>query len=166
MDYLTTDEYLQRYGARETVLLTNETALAQGQQAEVDTAKVQSVIDDATAVVDAYIGVRYVLPIPSVPLVVKGWVRILARELLMGRKATPEAVDQANTVRAQLKDLSTGKMSLPLPEGSPAPESAAGGTATTSGDGSCPTITRGLMAEYMGDVGGYGCQGGAWRQGR
>lgn len=143
MAYASTDEYIARFGNRETVRLTSEAAATPGVPPTVDTGKVQAALDDASEIVTSYIGKRYVTPIYSPPNVMKAWTFDLARERLhVDAGQTVKAVDDAgNRARAQLKDVAAGNMSLPLPEGAEPLESA-GGLAMSSMDRPSPVFTR------------------------
>ncbi len=164
MPYLTVEQYIARFGERETILLTSETPGA----ATYESAKVEAAIDDADDVVEAYIGARYVVPIAGdPPSVVRGWTAALAREALyvnVGKvsDAVKEAADRA---RAQLRDVQAGKMSLPIAEGgSPLTPSNSSGMATSSNDRDAPVFSgTGSLDGYMTPFsGGYSP---CWRRG-
>lgn len=164
--YLSNAEYIARFGDRETVLLTNDTALAQ-EAPTYDSAKVDAAISDATEVVEGYIGRRYVVPVESPPAIVKGWVAALAREALhvnVGRvnDAVQTAADRA---RAQLKDVVKGDLTLPIAEGSPALEYTGAGIATSSLDRPCPVVTDSRLADFVAPFTGDNT-GANWRGGR
>ncbi|MBA2720084.1 MAG: DUF1320 family protein, partial [Chloroflexi bacterium] len=64
--YLTLEEYVARYGAAETIRLTDEASLR-----VINGPKLEEAIKDQTDIADAYIGNRYDTPLASVPRVVK-----------------------------------------------------------------------------------------------
>lgn len=149
MAYITVAEYVARFGARETTLLTNETPGGATYVSE----KVERAIDDADDIVEAYIGARYVVPVVSPPPVVRGWTAALAREALYTQTGkVPDAVtNAANIARGQLRDVQKGLMSLPIPEGeTPLEGSGSQGTAQSSKDRDAPVFAgTGALAGYM-----------------
>jgi len=164
MPYLTVQEYLRRYGAQETATITNEVRTAAGAVPAIVESKVEEAIQDASDVVDGFVGTRYTLPLPTVPRLVIGWTAVLAREFLFKNKPLPAVTEAADRVRLQLVQLSTRKIDLPVPEGGAAPVEAANGSAQTSGDAPCPTFTGAGMDRYMGAF-GRGCDVPRWRRG-
>jgi len=165
MAYLTVQEYIRRYGVQETAQITNEVRASPGQAPEVDEAKVEEAIADATDIVNGYVGRRYALPLSTVPRIVKSWVGDLARERLFRTRPIAAATDAADRVRDQLKDLSLQRLDLPVPEGATAPIDTSAGTVLTSGDGEPSTFGRGALGRYMGTFGGGYCETAAWKRG-
>jgi len=164
MPYLTVQEYIRRYGAQETAQITNEVRATPGTAPAVVESKVEEAIEDASDVVDGFVGTRYALPLPEVPRLVTGWVAALAREFLFKTKPVPAVTEAADRVRLQLAQLSARKINLPVPEGGEAPTESSGGLAETSGDAPCPTFSSGQLSRYMGTF-GRGCDIPAWRRG-
>ena len=62
MDYATVQDLIARFGERELIQLTDH-----DEQAEVKTAKVDTVLGDAHAYVDGYVGKVYRLPLAGCP---------------------------------------------------------------------------------------------------
>lgn len=164
MPYLTVQEYIRRYGAQETATITNEVRATPGTAPAIVESKVEEAIEDATDVVDGFIGTRYALPLPSLPRLVVGWTAALAREFLFKTKPVPAVTEAADRVRLQLAQLSNRKINLPVPEGGEAPAEGSNGLAQTSGDAACPTFSSGAMGRYMGTF-GRGCDTPNWRRG-
>lgn len=156
IEYITVPEYAGRFGVQECILCTNDTAPGPGDTPTYDSAKIEVAIQDGTEIVEGYIGVRYTVPLASVPRIVKGWVADLAREKLFTFRAPDAVIANANVARSQLKDVSIGKLSLPIEDGTAPPTAADTGTSQTSGDAHRPTITRSRMAAYMDGIGGFG----------
>jgi phage gp36-like protein len=151
MAYLTVDQYLERFGDAETIRVTNTTRPSGSIPApEVDSAKVEDAISDASELVDGYIGKRYAMPLPSTPLMVRGWVAALAREQLHINtgKNTETVQAAADRARSQLVQLSKGDLSLPFPDGAEAPTSSSG-TPISSGDRVLPLVTDCRLAGYL-----------------
>lgn len=90
----------------------------------------ESVIEDAVRqaeeLVDAHLRGRYVLPLETVPTVLRDAVVTLARQWLYGRRpegAFPEAVkDSGKAAIKLLESIRDGKVTLGLPSGQAAPE--------------------------------------------
>lgn len=168
MPYLTIPQYLARYGERETILATNTTPPAPGVAATYDVPVVEAAIEDAGAVVESYVGKRYVTPIADPPRIVLGWVAALAREAIhvnTGR-SNQTIQDAADRVRSQLLQVSRGDLTLPIAEGAdplaPAPSSA--GYAQSSNDRIPDTFSGGQLDGFTSMFGGNGV-GGCWRRG-
>ena len=105
--YLTGEEYVNRFGVEETVRLTD-----QDRKGVVDKARLEAALKDATDTVEAYLGVRYDLPLTPVPPLVKGLVAALAREKLHAQRPTVQVTAEADRARTMLRDLSAGRMTL------------------------------------------------------
>lgn len=127
--YLTAEEYVERFGTAETVRLTDE-----NRTNTVDAAKLEAAIGDATDMADGYIGTLYTTPLLGVPRVVKSIVAALARELLHKTKPTPEVKERADQSRQQLRDIASGRMTLPVEQGEAEPVIGGNRLAVTSGD--------------------------------
>lgn len=72
--YATKQDLIDRYGERELIELTDRVA----GEAIID-AVVDHALADADAMIDAYIGARYVLPLPTTPTVLNGTACDIAR---------------------------------------------------------------------------------------
>lgn len=163
MAYITVAEYISRFGERETILLTNE----QPGSSTFTSRKVEEAIDDADDVVEAYIGTRYVVPVVSPPSVLRGWTAALAREALFVNtgKLSDTVKEAADRARAQLRDVQAGRMSLPIPEGGTALETANNlGLAASSNDREPALFTRSTMDAFTVPFGGG--YNPCWRRGQ
>lgn len=168
MPYLTVAQYLARFGERETILATNTTPSQPGVPATYDVEAVETAIEEGGAVVESYVGKRYVTPIADPPRIVLGWVAALAREAIhvnTGR-SNQTIQDAADRVRAQLLQVSRGDLTLPIDEGADPLTPAAGGSgyAQSSNDRVPDTFSGGRLDGFTSMFGGYGV-GGCWRRG-
>lgn len=146
--YLTADEYVTRYGQQETVRLTDEDG-----RGKVDGARLEEALKDASDEADGYIGTRYSTPLIDTPRVVKSIVGALAREKLHKARPMPEVVAAADRARTQLRDISAGRMTLPVDQGASAPVMGGNLYAVTSGDGS--TTFRDAVSAFSTEPGAY-----------
>jgi len=151
MVYLTSDEYLDRFGDVETIRLTDT-----DKTGTVDTAKVDTAIEDAGQFADSYLAARYTLPIDGdTPEILKGIIAALARERLHKNRAPDAVTAEADRARSQLKDLAAGRATLMLGGSTDAtPEEIATGEAVASGDGLPRVFTPERMADYT-SLAGY-----------
>lgn len=100
--YLSPIEFDLRIEEAERVDLTNDDA------SEYDRAE-----NDAAGEINAYIAVRYPLPLASVPDIVKGWSVNITRFRLWDKRAPDEVRRRYDDTLAQLRDLAAGKLNLP-----------------------------------------------------
>lgn len=162
MAYVTIADYLKRYGERETILITNEDAAAPSPT--YDSAKVQAALDDMTDFADGYIGNSYRTPLVDPPRVVQSIVAALAREALHNTRVPQDVRDDADRARSQLKDISAGRMTLPVADGDVPPEANVIGDPAASNDAPCPTFTNTTLSGYMDPFTG-GSQRACWKGG-
>jgi phage gp36-like protein len=166
MSYLTTAEYLARFGTRETTLLTNEADPVIGVPPTYDSAKVDNAIADASDEVDRYIATRYAVPLASPEPIVRGWVAVIARfNLATASGRMNDAIkDAMDRVTRQLEQLAAGKLNLTAPPGGEAPGEVSAGDAVSSNDAPCPTL--GSLDAFTAPFTpyGYDCVP-AWRRG-
>lgn len=158
MAYLDAQQYVDRFGARETTLFTNyETP--QGQGATYDTAKVEDALEDATDEVDSYVGRRYAVPLSSTPRLVVGWTAAIARFKLatVSTRVNENIKDAADRAYGQLRDLVAGKMNLPIEEGDAQPGEVSAGDPLTSRDREAPTFGCGRLDAFTAPFTGGNC---------
>lgn len=99
--YVTELQFEQRFGATELADL-----LAEGNNyVEAE--------NDAAGLIDGYLASRYVLPLTSVPLMVKGWAADITRFKLWDERAPEEVRKRYEDALAQLKQLAQGIITLP-----------------------------------------------------
>jgi len=166
MPYLSVAEYVVRYGARETGLLSNVDTVPNGAGPGYDNTRVETAIQDAGDEVEAYVGKRYTVPVESPPSLLLGWVAAIARlKLAEGTGRVNDAIKEAaDRVTRQLEQLVSKKLDLPIPEGGTAPVENGTGDIVTSNDRDCPSFTSRTLAGYSDVFTGGHCLP-AWRRG-
>lgn len=108
--YLSAQAFVDRLGLDEAVALTAVEVSAASPR--IDTARLQSALDDAQAEVDGYLAGRYATPLSAVPALVTTIVFDLAVARLW-RAELPEGVkDRRDRAQAQLRDLAKGVLTL------------------------------------------------------
>lgn len=110
--YLSSDEYVERFGREETIRLTDESRLG-----NIDEGKLRTAIVDATELTEGYLRNRYDLPLASVPSNIKGIVAALAREFLHRSRPLEAVTASADRARSLLRDISAGRLVLALETG-------------------------------------------------
>lgn len=100
----------------------------------IDQELILAALTTADDAVDGYIGVKYDLPLTSVPPQVKAWSVSIARYTLH-RNAAPDFVerDYKDTISA-LKDVARGLIALPVVGGGSAPALSGGGVMASHPD--------------------------------
>lgn len=113
MTYASLDDLIDRFGEAELIDLTDRADPPRG---IIDPAVAADALDDADAAIDGYLAVRYALPLPSAPPLVKAIACDIARYRLHSRIA-PTDIVRANYEDAlkRLKDIAAGLIALPLP---------------------------------------------------
>ncbi|MFM2056044.1 MAG: hypothetical protein RLY71_429 [Pseudomonadota bacterium] len=120
MTYATQQDLIDRFGAVELAQLTDEAA---GQA--IDAAKVAQALADADAEIDGYLGVRYALPLATVPALLERLACDIARYYLFDDRANDAVRARYTSAVALLKNLSAGSVTLGLAAALPVPEAAA-----------------------------------------
>lgn len=108
--YLSIADFVARFGFDETVRMTDGEGAGR-----IDRDLLVNALADAQAVADAYLSVRYAVPLASVPPIVAMAVADLARARLYPRGAPEGIADAAKLAEQRLKSIQTGAMSLGLP---------------------------------------------------
>lgn len=150
MPYLTAVQYVARFGARETGLLSYTDAVPTGAQPGYDVARVELAISRAGDEVEAYVSKRYTVPLPSPPSLFLGWVEAIARlKLAEGTGRVSDAIKEAaDKATRQMELLVANKLDLPIPAGAtPLPEVATG-SPMSSNDRALPTFTSRTLGGY------------------
>lgn len=83
--YATLDSLIKRYGREEI------TQLACGEDRELDVAKAEEALFDASDTINSYLGGRYTLPLSQVPAVLERHCCYIARYFLERNRATDQA---------------------------------------------------------------------------
>lgn len=81
---------------------------------EIDTAKIQAALNDATALIDGQLARRYAVPLSVVPDVIRGiCVELAIYELYKRRGKTKTAQPRYDKAMALLGDIASGRLNLP-----------------------------------------------------
>ena len=113
--WLTTHEFIDRFGLDETI-----SATASDAGGALDRAFLVAKLQDAQAEAEANIATKYALPLADVPAILKTVVADLARARLYRRGLPEEVAENAKIQRRILERISTGSLNLPVPAGSTA----------------------------------------------
>ncbi|MFQ1046632.1 DUF1320 family protein [Avibacterium paragallinarum] len=115
--YATLDSLIKRYGREEI------TQLACGEDRELDVAKAEEALFDASDTINSYLGGRYTLPLSQVPAVLERHCCYIARYFLERNRATDQArKDYEDSIRF-LEKVAAGTISLGIAENGEAVES-------------------------------------------
>ncbi|UGA40346.1 DUF1320 domain-containing protein [Chromobacterium haemolyticum] len=136
--YITAPDLEARFGRDFLLNATDPTNTG-----EVNTAKVERAIADATSLINSYLGKRYLLPVPNVPDALQRIAADLVRYFLFD-SPSEDISKRHDAAQRWLRDVSTGVVSLGLPE-SKAPASAVGAVVV---DGPPRLFTRKTMEGY------------------
>ena len=117
MGYAVQADLETRFTTAEIVQLTD---VADPPTGLIDAAKVAAALAAADALIDAYVGVKYALPLAEVPAVLTDKAADIARFELYGHGATAEVKARYDDAVAFLRDLSLGKAKLKLADGAEA----------------------------------------------
>ncbi|CDF98946.1 Putative uncharacterized protein [Avibacterium paragallinarum JF4211] len=108
--YATLDSLIKRYGREEI------TQLACGEDRELDVAKAEEALFDASDTINSYLGGRYTLPLSQVPAVLERHCCYIARYFLERNRATDQArKDYEDSIRF-LEKVAAGTISLGIAE--------------------------------------------------
>jgi phage gp36-like protein len=111
--WLTTHEFIDRFGLDETI-----SATASDAGGALDRAFLVAKLQDAQAEAEANIGTKYALPLAQVPAILKTVVADLGRARLYRRGVPDEVAENAKVQRRILERISTGSLNLPVSSGS------------------------------------------------
>lgn len=109
MVYCAKADLQERFGDAELAQLTDEVA-----GTTISDAEVTAACDEATSLIDGFVGARYTLPLASVPSILKTWGCDIARFFLWGDRAVEGSAVRANYEEAvaRLKDVAAGRFRL------------------------------------------------------
>jgi phage gp36-like protein len=113
-------DLVSRYGEREVIQLTDRATPPAG---AIDSAVAGRALEDADAEIDGYLGVRYALPLASVPPVLTRAACDIARYRLWDDQAPDEVRARYTDVVRFLEGLAAGRVTLGMPDSS-SPEPA------------------------------------------
>jgi phage gp36-like protein len=118
MSYATLSDLAARYGADRLTELTDHDA-----DGAMDTGRVEQALADASAEIDGYLAVRYQLPLPTIPKVLRRIACDIAVYRLMSARRMGDVEDDRrryeDAVRL-LTQIAKGGVSLGLPAALPA----------------------------------------------
>jgi len=128
MPYCTEQDMVDRYGDSEMIQLTDRDDLG-----IIDSSLVTMSIENASAVMDGYIGSRYALPLINPPRVLELYCADIARYHLYDDRVT-EAVERNHvTAMSFLKQVSEGRVKLGLSDSGDKPKANEGAQMTSGG---------------------------------
>lgn len=117
MAYSTVQDLVDRFGTRELVQLSNP---EDSRATTVNEPHVLKALEEASAVLDGYIGVRRATPVPApVPLVLKAYTEDVAMyglTTLRSKGATEDARKRYEDAIKWAREYAAGKASLGAPE--------------------------------------------------
>lgn len=116
MNYATKIDFAKFFSDREALNLTDVDGAG-----EVNLDVLNNALSEASQEVDSYIGVRYPLPLPDVPSVVKRATCDIARYRLYKDRPTDEVKERFKSTVAWLKDVSNGVAVLMFENPPPTP---------------------------------------------
>lgn len=130
MPYASLDDLISAFGERELIALTDRGAEATG---VMDEAVIDGALGAADALIDGYVAGRYALPMSPVPPLITELAVPLALYKLH-RFGRPDQVEaDYKDARATLRDISEGRVKLPV-SGVQAAQTDAGQAQTTDRD--------------------------------
>lgn len=107
MGYATQQDLVERFGEEELIQLTDR------EHAQLIVADViDRALSDADAEIDSYLGVRYTLPLVSIPVLLVSVAANIARFRLMGDATTEEARKRYEDAIRLLRLISRGEVVL------------------------------------------------------
>lgn len=130
MPYATQQDMTDRYGAEELIQLTDRTNVP---ASTVDADVVASVLGDATATIDSYLGGRYALPLSAVPDALTRICCDLARYHLWGNQAEPDSAVTRNHDEALAWLVNVAKGTVKLDAAGIAPVQSGSGVVLSDG---------------------------------
>jgi phage gp36-like protein len=124
MSYAVIQDMIDRYGEAELVQLTDRAVPPTG---AYDADVVEAALNDAEAEINAYLSVRYALPLTNVPTTLKKLACDIARYNLFGPNLTDEVSLRYKNAISFLKDVSRGTADLGIDQATgEAPEAESG----------------------------------------
>jgi len=134
MLYITLQDIIDAYSEDDVLMIADPERVG-----TIDSAVVDTAISKASALVDGYVGSKYALPLPSVPMILVQPCVDIAVYFLSGDAGsmTEQRKERYKDAKALLSDIARGVVSLGLPE---APTS---GTNTVYSNGNNRNFGRG-----------------------
>lgn len=114
MAYAAVQDLIAAYGERKLIQLTDR---AEPPAEVVDELVAGAALTDATDLIDGYVRGAYALPLASTPPVLRTLCADIAWFRLMGDSPTEEARKRYEDALRQLRDISAGRIKLPVEGG-------------------------------------------------
>lgn len=111
-----------------------------------DPTVVAAALDAAGQTIDAYLGIRYALPLASVPAIVLKWSVSIARYHLHRDGAPDQVVRDYKDALTELRDAGAGRLAIPDLSGAEPPKNGTGGAIGAS---SPPVFTDQSLEGYL-----------------
>lgn len=128
MTYATLADLVVRAGEKEILQIADR-----DRDGVADPDVIEGALANAAMRIDGYVGVKFDLPLPSVPALVQDWAVSIARYVLHRNGAPAHVRQDYDDAIAALKDVAAGRIILPVALGDPAPASSgAAGTVMAS----------------------------------
>lgn len=121
MPYASLADLIERAGEKEIVQIADR-----NRDGTPDPDVIDSALTDADNLINGYVAVKYALPLPVVPDLVRTWAVSIARYVLHRNGAPEWVVTDYKDAIAGLKDLARGLVTLPAEPGGDQPASIAG----------------------------------------
>lgn len=122
MDYVSTEQLIDRCGEAMLIALTDRAEVATGQ---IDADAVARAVADAQAVIDGHLAGRYVLPLVEVPPLVTDLAGAIVIWKLHRKSPDEKIAEDHREARRTLAQIAAGTVRLPVAAAEPA---VAGGT--------------------------------------
>ena len=107
MSYARLSDLVQRFGEPELIAQTDRYS-----GKAVDTAMIDRLLADASAMIDGYLAARYALPLASVPAILVGVCCDLTRYALYPDAAPDQVRERHRNALQLLREMSTGTLQL------------------------------------------------------
>lgn len=121
MTYATLDDLIERAGEVEIRQIADR-----DRDGTPDPEVIASALKAARNRIDGYVGVKYDLPLPSVPDLLNTWSVSIARYVLHRNKAPDHVKDDYDDAIASLEQLAKGLIALPVGAGETPPAEITG----------------------------------------
>jgi phage gp36-like protein len=143
MPYANKQDMIERFGEAELIENSNK-----GQAAtSIKDSSLNLALSDADAEINAYLAVRYVLPLANPPAILVNLACQIARYNLFGPAVTDEVRDRYRNAAAFLKNVSDGKATLGPAADSTVPPASGDSPKFSKPD---PVFTKNSLKDYLG----------------
>lgn len=142
MPYTTLDELTKRYGELILIQLTDRGDVATD---TIDADVVAEAIADADAVIDGYVGGRYVLPMAEVPPLLETVAKVITIHKLHVYEPSPKIEADYRDALNTLKDIARGVITLDIAGVTPATTGGGGARVTDRARPMTETSLKGFI---------------------